>query len=321
MGYLHGLPVPIIYQDLKPEHIIVYEDQIKIVDFGIAASFSEGENSCQSYGTARYAAMEQWSGLPCDERTDVYGIGQILRFLERHLGEGTRNEVLSHTIDRALSRDPDKRFPDVRQLLEQLEQGEEGEISKRKEHLYKNLAVIGMRAGIGATHLAISCNIYLNATGCPSLYLEQNQKGDLLRMADGGMMRQEKRTGFWSCGSFRGTTSRGRSDRWMEQEQGCLIRDFGAYESLDIELEICSGIFLVLGGREWEMPQAAALYEKLRLWGGVVPIVNYGNEQAARYYARHWRRNVYCFPLDGDPMTFTEDKRRFFDTLYGKERG
>jgi hypothetical protein len=206
--------------------------------------------------------------------------------------------------------------------LEQLEQGEEQEISKRKEHLYNNLAVIGMRAGIGATHLAISCNIYLNATGRPSLYLEQNQKGDLIRMTDGGTLRREKAGGFLSRGFFLGTTSRGGSDRWMEQQKkGCLIRDFGAYESLDIELEMCSGIFLVLGGRDWEISQAAELYEKLRLRGGVVPIVNYGNEQAAKYYARHWRRNVYCFPLDGDPMAFTEDKRRFFDTLYRKERG
>jgi hypothetical protein len=107
----------------------------------------------------------------------------------------------------------------------------------------------------------------------------------------------------------------------MEQEKGCLIRDFGAYESLDIELEMCNGIFLVLGGRDWEISQAAELYEHFRLRGGVVPIVNYGNEQAAKYYARHWRRNVYCFPLDGDPMAFTEEKRRFFDTLYRKEGG
>jgi hypothetical protein len=106
----------------------------------------------------------------------------------------------------------------------------------------------------------------------------------------------------------------------MEREKGCLIRDFGAYESMDIELEMCDGIFLVLGGRDWERSQAMELYEKLRLWH-VIPVVNYGNEQAAKYYARHWRRNVYCFPLDGNPLAFTEDKRRFFDTLYRKERG
>jgi serine/threonine-protein kinase len=310
----------VIYQDLKPEHIIVYEDQIKIVDFGIAARISDGENPYQNYGTATYAAPEKWLGLSCDERTDVYGIGRILRFLEQHLPPKAASASVSRTIERALSTDPNKRFSCAWQMLEQLEQGEERKISTRKEHLYKNLAVVGMRAGIGATHLAISCNVYLNAIGCKSLYMEQNPKGDVLRMADRGSVRQENGTGLLSDGAFRGTASPGMGERWMNREKGCLIRDFGAYESLDIELEMCDGIFLVLGGRDWERPQAMELYERLRLLH-VVPIVNYGNEQAAKYYARHWRRNVYCFPLDGEPMAFTEDKRRFFDTLYGKEGG
>jgi hypothetical protein len=83
---------------------------------------------------------------------------------------------------------------------------------------------------------------------------------------------------------------------------------------------MCDGIILVLGGREWEIPQAEELYARLQLLH-VIPVVKYGNEHAAKYYARRWRRNVYCFPLDLDPMAFSEEKRRFFDTLFGKERG
>lgn len=38
LDYLHHLmPYPILYQDLKPEHIIVCGNQIKLIDFGIAS--------------------------------------------------------------------------------------------------------------------------------------------------------------------------------------------------------------------------------------------------------------------------------------------
>ena len=323
MGYLHALPKPVIYQDLKPEHIIVYGDQIKIVDFGIASYISIDGNPYQSYGTADYAAPEKRLGLPCDERTDIYGIGVVLRYLEQFLLPEEHSARLSVIIDRALAEKKEQRFQSAAQLMEQLEEEmvvRTNEISGGKKHLFKNLAVVGMRAGIGATHVAISYNVYLNATGSPCLYVEQNLSGDLQCMAGTGRVRWDRRTNCISCDDFLGTASQGKSREWMERGQGCLIRDFGTYGSSDIELETCDGILLVLGGREWEMEQAAQLYERLRLRKHLVPVVNYGNEWAAKYYARHWRRSVYCFPADGSPWTLSGEKRQFFDTLQRRER-
>ena len=323
MGYLHALPNPVVYQDLKPEHIIVYGNQIKIVDFGIASYISIDGNPYQSYGTARYAAPEKRLGLPCDERTDIYGIGVILRFLEQFLPPDEHSARLSRIIDRALAEKKEQRFQKAVQLMEQLEEEMAigtNEILERKKHLFKNLAVVGMRTGIGATHVAISCNVYLNANGISSLYVEQNRSGDLYRMTDSDRVRWDRRTECVSCGDFLGTASRTGGEEWIRREQGCLIRDFGAYESSDIELEMCDGIFLVLGGREWEKEQAERLYERLRLREHLIPVVNYGNEWAAKYYARHWRRSVYCFPLDGNPTILSAEKRQFFDTLQRRER-
>ena len=323
MAYLHALPTPVIYQDLKPEHIIVYGDQIKIVDFGIASYVSTNGNPYQSYGTACYAAPEKRLGLPCDVRTDIYGIGVVLRFLVQFLPPEEHSARLDAVIERALADHMEARFETVGLLLEQLQEEiviETDQISEGKKHLIKNLAVIGMRAGIGATHVAISCNVYLNATGADCLYVEQNQKGDLRRMANSGRMRCDRKMDGISCGDFLGTASQGKGREWMERERGCLIRDFGTFESTDIELETCDGIFLVLGGREWEMEQALQLYERLQLRKHLIPIVNYGNEWAAGCYARQWRRSVYCFPLDGNPMVLSREKRRFFETLLRKER-
>ena len=323
IGYLHALPKRVIHQDLKPEHIIVYGDRIKIVDFGIASEKSADGNPYQLFGTVRYAAPEKRLGLPCDERTDIYGIGVILRFLENCLPPEEHSARLHAIISRALAEQMDQRYETAALLMEQLEAEMQNETDKSlggKTHLTKNLAVVGMRAGIGATHVAVSYNVYLNTTKVPCLYVEQNYSGDLQRMADTDRARWDGRTGYVLCGDFQGTASRGKSREWISHGKDCLIRDFGTYESIDIELEACDGIFLVLGGREWEMAQAAQLYEKLRLHTCVIPIVNYGNEWAAKYYARRWRRNVYCFPLDGNPMTLSDEKRQFFDTLQKKER-
>lgn len=323
MGYLHALPTPVIYQDLKPEHIIVYGDQIKIVDFGIASYISIDGNPYQSYGTARYAAPEKRLGLPCDERTDIYGIGVVLRFLEQFLPPEEHSARLSRIINRALAEEKAQRFETATLLMEQLEEEMAIgaiDIPEGKKHLFKNLAVVGMRAGIGVTHVAVSCNVYLNETGASCLYVEQNHSGDLRRMADAGRARRDRKTDCIACGSFLGTVSERKSRGWVKQGLGCLIRDIGTYESSDMELETCDGVFLVLGGREWEMEQAQHLYERLRLRKHLIPIVNYGNEWAAKYYARHWRRNVYCFPADGSPFNLSAEKRQFFDTLLKRER-
>lgn len=318
IGYLHTQPIPIIYQDLKPEHIIVYGNQIKIVDFGIASYISSEGNPYQFYGTAEYAAPEKRLGKSCDERTDIYGIGVILRFLDQYLLPEAHSIHLSHIIGRALAEKPEQRFETAALLMEQLKTAFTGN-SEGKKHLLTNLAVIGIRPGIGVTHLAISYNVYLNAIQIPSLYVEQNHSGDLRRMGGRSWVKRDQKSGYVSFGDFRGTASQGAGEEWTRMEEGCLIRDFGTYESMDIELETCNGILLVLGGRDWEIGQTLKLYERLCLRENLVPVVNYGNERAAKYYARLWRRNVYCFPLDGEPAVLSGKKRQFFDALRKKE--
>ncbi len=316
IGYLHARPTPIIYQDLKPEHIIVYGNQLKIVDFGIASYISNEGNPYQSYGTAAFAAPEKRLGLPCDERTDIYGIGRILQFLEQYIPKEVPRARLNGIIYRATAPELSQRFSGTSHLMEELESYASG-ISEGKEHLITNLAVIGMKPGIGATHLAVSYHVYLNGAGIPSLYTEKNDSGDLRRIARRSWVRKENKT--VSCGDFCAVLSRSKEQEWLQRAEGCLVQDFGTYESTDIELEQCDGMMLVLGGRDWEIEPALALYERLYLRKHLVPVVNYGNERMAKYYARRWRRNVYCFPLDKDPAVPSMEKKRFFDTLRKKE--
>ena len=63
LEYLHqSMPYPVLYQDLKPEHIILCGDQLKLVDFGIAAFFTGSDKHFQFFGTEEFAAPEVLSG-------------------------------------------------------------------------------------------------------------------------------------------------------------------------------------------------------------------------------------------------------------------
>ncbi len=58
----HFSPYPILYQDLKPEHIILCGDQVKLLDFGIA-SFLPVSEKIQLYGTS-YCAPKSCADSP-----------------------------------------------------------------------------------------------------------------------------------------------------------------------------------------------------------------------------------------------------------------
>ncbi|MDD6037811.1 MAG: serine/threonine-protein kinase [bacterium] len=315
--YLHSRPVPIVYQDLKPEHIIVYGNQIKIVDFGIAAYISKEGNPFQSYGTEAYAAPEKKNGTCCDERVDVYGIGKILEFLYNNLDKENQIYHLEALIEQAIAENPMDRFSCVDDLTSELLKIQTMHV-KTEKHLLNRIAVIGTRHGTGTTHIAISFNVYQNQGEIPSYYSEQNRQGDLWRIGESRKGTIDSHTSVIRYGAFRGMPI-GEMDQMTDFSDGTLIQDCGTYESSTIELENCQGIILVIGGKCWDEPLAKAVYEKLCMHKGLIPIVNFGNEQMARQYAKCWRRSVYCFPLDPDPFVLTNAKCRFFETLQKKE--
>ncbi len=72
----------IIHRDIKPENLIVTDDnQVKIIDFGLAKSMWENSNLTSSglvVGTPRYISPEQGMGRNVDQRSDIYSLGATL---------------------------------------------------------------------------------------------------------------------------------------------------------------------------------------------------------------------------------------------------
>ena len=82
--YIARQSPPVIHRDVKPANIILgQDDQVKLVDFGIAkATAGTGLTATPSIplGTPGYAPPEQYSGQ-VEPRTDVYALGATLHHL------------------------------------------------------------------------------------------------------------------------------------------------------------------------------------------------------------------------------------------------
>ncbi|MCA9667602.1 MAG: serine/threonine protein kinase [Myxococcales bacterium] len=149
----------IIHRDLKPDNIFICENpgkpaKVKLLDFGVAKLGGDSalESSWQTaagsvIGTPAYMSPEQASGIPVDNRSDIYSLGAILyelftghpvfraksfgEFVVKHMNDtpiAPRDlpdapqipVSLERVIMRCLEKDPEKRYQSVNDLREDL---------------------------------------------------------------------------------------------------------------------------------------------------------------------------------------------------------
>lgn len=136
--YLHNLPTPIIYRDLKPGNIMLQPDgKIKIIDFGTAREYKKAAHEdTVCLGTIGYAAPEQFGGMgQSDMRTDIYNLGATLY----HIATGKNpaeppyeilpirqvnpdfSRGLELIIQKCTQKDPTLRFQSAREFLDALD--------------------------------------------------------------------------------------------------------------------------------------------------------------------------------------------------------
>jgi len=82
-GMAQAQTMGVVHRDLKPANILIDDDdQLKIVDFGLAAAARQSDarltKSGILVGTPTYMAPEQVRGRTIDSRTDIYTLGIIM---------------------------------------------------------------------------------------------------------------------------------------------------------------------------------------------------------------------------------------------------
>ncbi|HEY6613300.1 MAG TPA: serine/threonine-protein kinase, partial [Vicinamibacterales bacterium] len=139
----------VVHRDIKPGNVMLTEDGVRIVDFGLA-TFADALKLTAEHstlGTAAYMSPEQVRGLAADARSDVWAVGVILYemltgrvpFQGSHaeaIAYAVRNEApapirasrpevaeeIEHLVFRAMHKEPGIRFANGRELSRALRQ-------------------------------------------------------------------------------------------------------------------------------------------------------------------------------------------------------
>ncbi len=140
----------LVHRDVKPQNVLLNGDgHAKVTDFGIARALDVQEGMTQTgtvLGTSDYIAPEQAQGMDVDEHSDVYSLGVVLYELltgevpfsgenfvavaMRHINDAPpgvrdkRPEVsprLEAAVQRAMAKDPSRRFATMADLCRELE--------------------------------------------------------------------------------------------------------------------------------------------------------------------------------------------------------
>ena len=308
--YLHNLkPSPILYLDLKPEHIIVCGMQIKLIDFNVATFLSNLGNISLLFGNEAFSAPELISGKPTLQ-SDIYSIGKLLQYLSKHVD--TRISPKIHQLlQKATAEQSDHRLETVDELIAAMEQEK---IFSTHTHTRKKIAIVGSHTGSGATHIAFSLVSTLNYMGYKSFYFEQNTENSL-RNSIPFLSPAKEIDGLICYRYFKGYPLYGPAiSISADTTEALSVYDYG--NSLPPDDVDFDAILLVCSNASWRWHEAFLKGELLKKSSSnLIIICNMGQKYTLHCFCKQFSQEVYYYPYEVNPFSITSNKVSFFSKL------
>lgn len=313
--FLHERKPPILYQDLKPEHIIINGDDIRLIDYGIARTLTNSEVHGQNFGTPYYASPEAKNGEAVDERTDVYSLGMLLNCMLTH----TRDKIphaLYSLASKATAKSRDDRLPSVKAFKEMLSDSSclfeskksSTPFSKQKRTgtcLQKTIAVVGTEHAAGTTHIAISLVSYLNGNGYDSCYVNASGS-DVTRHLLENESRFKTKNFFIIHNHFKGVREIGDCVAKEEIASEILVLDCGTdYRAADSAYAAIY-VFSSCPWRDTRIDKNAPVGSNSAL------IVNPESKTLGIKLSKFFKKKVFGFPKNDDAFVMTGKKELMF---------
>ncbi len=302
---------PVLYRDMKPEHVFMEGDNIRLVDFGISIKKSEAK-AAKPLGTPEWAAPEQLRGEVIDERCDVYGVGKVIGFMLDNSYEKS-DFRFQQIVDSAIAKDPNNRINSIEELRHMLENLQGVGVNDKigKKHLVKKIAVVGGEHAVGTTRIAMSLCRYFNRRNidcyykdnenCTVLKLWRNQKNAKLHK---GVLYHE---------GFQGIPEYGEAVEQHRAPDGLYIYDCGTNYNLPLEIDI---IIYVTGGAPW---QQDCNYPDWISNKGVYIISNFSDKITSINLAKGLKKKVYRYPLVGS-FDLSKEEEKLFSAILKYEK-
>ena len=304
---------PILYLDMKPDHLIIQQGRIRLIDFGISVEKSKSRQ-IKPHGTPNWAAPEQLRGDFLDERCDIYAVGKVIDFM-RSNSYAKDDFKLAYLIEKATAENVELRTKSISLLKEQLIalQGSKGNEKLRKKHLEKRIAVVGANTSVGTTHIAISLCRFFNKRKIDTYYqdIRENTVNHIWKSMKSARLEE----GVLYHDSFRGIMNYGDAIEKHRPPVGLRVIDCGK-EAMDILLSV-DIIIYVISGRPW---QQVMIYPPWIKEKNVYIINNFSNKITSIKKAKELVKRVYMYPLIKNHVDLSKEEEKVFTAIFKNEK-
>lgn len=320
-------PYPVLYLDLKPEHVIFTTNGVKLVDFGGAVYLKGEKISGGVMGTAGFASPELLRGEQIDKRSDIYSVGAILYWLmtgrtveyeEEFQPVGTFSGEWNAIVEKCIRNEAGERYSSVKYLIQDIQNVRQ---KRKRRQLDKSLriAVTGSQSRVGTTHCAIGMCICYGRMGIRCIYEERNDSGAVQEIFLNSKEARE-RNGIYYLPGFQAIPKYGQAVCEEIDKKCMLIEDFGEFQSKRLnEYAEADCIIVIAGGKEWEIKQTKELIERYRKRKDMYYVLRTGSKSDFRKMKKMLMvNNLFPMPEYAQPFSVEKKEQDFYKALLGQ---